>query len=211
MIFDVPFLTREAIRGAAYDFLSQYHPSDDVPIPIGEIVECKLGLKVALIDRLYVDFGYSAFLSTDLSTITADERQYIEFTQKCRFSFAHEMGHYLLHRAYYRDLPFHNISEYRDWLMRVDLRALKRFEWQADEFAGFLLVPGPHLLRVCKAVVGANEGFLREVREKGLANKQAEIWGLLARDVAEEFDVSPPVAEIRIEKEDIPSMVELYL
>jgi hypothetical protein len=132
LIFEVPFLSESQIRSAAYRFLGQHHPSEELPIPISRIVECDLGIRIILIDRLYVDFGYSAFLSTDLQTITADERQYLEFTRKCRFSFAHEMGHYVLHPSYYNDLPFSNIDGYRKWLLSTDRRELnseRRHTW----------------------------------------------------------------------------------
>lgn len=210
MTFEVPFLSESQIRIAAYSFLTRHHPSEEIPIPISEIVECKLDIKIIPIDRLYVDFGYSAFLSTDLQTITVDERQYLEFTQKCRFSFAHEMGHLVLHPDFYKNLPFTDIASYKEWLLSMDRRELNRAEWQADQFAGFLLVPGPQLLRVCRAVVKANENYLEEAKERGLAGNEKEIWAILARDVAEEFDVSPRVVEIRIQNEGIAETINLF-
>lgn len=201
MNFEVPYLKYGHIRCVANKFLSEYHPSGDVPIPIEDIVELKLGLTIAPFPDLYTEINLSSFLTADRSIIFVDEKQYSAYAEKYRFSLAHEVGHYILHDAYYEKLPFADVASYKTWRLSADREMVYRFEVQGNLFAELVLIPGPQLFEVSTQVVRAHQTDLKGMK--------ADAWPYLAKEVAERFDVSPQAMLIRIRNEDIPSLVPL--
>lgn len=80
----------------------------------------------------------------DRDAIQAWERRDRWVEKRLRFSVAHELGHFHLHREYHQGLKFIDFDQFKRWIM--DHRKNNRMEDQADEFAGRLLVP-PDVLR----------------------------------------------------------------
>jgi Zn-dependent peptidase ImmA (M78 family) len=185
-------------------FLYQHHPSFEIPIPVEEIIELKLGLDIFPFPRLYKDHGLNGFLSRDLSTIYVDETQYSQFNEKYRYTLAHELGHYVLHKACYEDLPFRTPDEYVQWRLSQSQGDISLFETQGEWFAGQLLVPTVQLEKVCKTVVAKyQETFKKFVKMPD------DVWSYISNEVATHFDVNPPVVEIRIKKENIPAKIPI--
>ena len=106
MTLEIPYLTYSDIGKRAQDFLSQYHPSLELPIPIEAIIDVKIGLDIVPFPNLYKDYGLSGYLSCDRTAIFVDEVQSDQYEEKYRYTLAHELGHYVLHRSCYEDLPF---------------------------------------------------------------------------------------------------------
>ena len=57
MKLEIPYLTYSDIGERAQVFLTEYHPLFEIPIPIEQIVDVKLGLDIVSIPNLYMDFG----------------------------------------------------------------------------------------------------------------------------------------------------------
>lgn len=203
-MFDVPYLTYSDVGRKAREFLCEYHSSLEIPIPIEEIIELKLGLNIFPFPRLYKDHGLNGFLSRDRSTIYVDEVQYHQFNEKYRYTLAHELGHYVLHQTCYDDLPFQSPDEYVCWRLSVPKDDISWFETQGEWFAGHLLVPTEELERVCSAVT-----FKYQATFKKFAAIPEDIWSYISNEVATHFDVNPPVIEIRIKKENIPGRIPI--
>jgi len=53
---EIPYFSYTDIGKRAQNFLTEYHPSFEIPIPIEEIVDVKLGLDIVPINNLYKDF-----------------------------------------------------------------------------------------------------------------------------------------------------------
>ena len=104
MKLKIPFISYSDISQRVEFFFNEYHPSIDIPIPIEEIIELKIGLNIFPYPRLYRDHALNGFLSHDLSTISVDEYQYEQLNEKYRFTLAHELGHYILHKSFYQNL-----------------------------------------------------------------------------------------------------------
>lgn len=149
MTLEIPYLTYSDIEEKAQAFLSQYHPSLELPIPIEKIVDVQMGIDIFPFPRLYIDHGLSGFLSRDRTTIYVDEYQYDQFNEKYRFTLAHELGHYLLHESCYENLPFESPDEYVRWRMSITPEEIGWFETQGDWFAGHVLVPTKPLEKIC--------------------------------------------------------------
>ena len=117
---------------------------------------------------------------------------------KCRFTIAHELGHYFLHGSQYENLPFDTPEEYEKWLLSEPRGVIEWFEKQGDWFAEQVLVPSEQLIKVCTDVVKRHEKAL-----SNLTKVPDDFWSYASNEIADHFEVNPPVVEIRIRREKI--------
>lgn len=69
----VPVLSYENIRVHARKFLSKYHPSQKVPVPIEEIIEISFKIDIIPIPGLQQVLEIDGFISSNLKEISVDE------------------------------------------------------------------------------------------------------------------------------------------
>ncbi len=142
-----PFLSTHEINVTAEKFLRKYHSSFEPPIPIEHISELQLRINTIPIPNLKTllrSAGITcvdAFISSDFSSIGIDKYTYENHINRSRFSIAHEIGHMLLHREIYSKNRFNTIGEWIEVLERLPDRIVDMLEWQANEFAGLILIP----------------------------------------------------------------------
>lgn len=141
----VPFKNREHLKKVAEGFLLRYHPNGTHPVPIEEIIEFKLGLDIIPLAGLHKAFDIDGFLAADRSSISIDEGVYQSRPGRYRFTLAHEVGHYMLHKELYFQHKFRTVEEWKRFIANFPEKEYSWFEWQAYEFAGLILVPGLHL------------------------------------------------------------------
>lgn len=136
-----------------------------VPVDVLTVIEVRLRLDVIPFDRLLEKYSVDAAVMPDFSGIYVDKRSY-RFLEgqppwqfnRLRFSLAHELGHILLHREKAGDLSFKTLEDYWAWMRRYN-ESRYGLEWEANEFAGRLLIPPERLktdfdafvLGVCKS------------------------------------------------------------
>jgi hypothetical protein len=203
-MFKCPYLSYIEIGKQTEIFLQQYHPSFEIPIPVEEIIELKLELDIFPFPRLYKDHGLNGFLSRDMLTIHVDEVQYNQYNEKYRYTLAHELGHYVLHRGCYDELTFQCVDDYANWRISIPAEEISWFETQGEWFASQLLVPSKQLVDVCTSVVKKHKNEFKK-----LATIPDDIWSYISIEIADCFDVNPPVVENRIKKENIPAKISI--
>ena len=200
----VPFMENESIHRAADDFRSSepLRGLIDLPIDVVYIAEIVLRLDVIPVTGFFAEFRMDAALLPNLTGLYVDEESYLsweagdKWTEKrLRFSFAHELGHYVLHHKVMREHSFRTLAEFRRWA--GDRCNYESAEYQADEFAGRFLVPREVLLKTYD-----------EYREKAEAVDSGwmEIEGTreyLAKKIARRFGVNSQVIETRFDREMI--------
>ncbi len=198
MGFEPPVLSYHEVRTYAEEFLDEFHPDRSVPTPIEEIVEFDFEMDIIPIPGLKPEVGVDAFLASDLESISVDEDVMTHLKFRYRFSLAHELGHYWIHDDLYQSV---NVQTVTDW------KAVQKeigdhyffFEYQANSFAGLILVP-PAALK---------SRFTRRVEEakaKGLRAADLLRHPLrqrLAEGLAGEFEVSDQTMTIRLEKDGL--------
>lgn len=173
-------------------FLNTYHPSFTLPIPIEEIVELKMDIAIIAVQGIKSLLGIDAFISSDFTQITIDEISFSKFQERTRFSIAHEIGHLVLHKAWYQKYGPNNFEDYLTFHDRIDSKIYKYIEIQAHTFAGLVLVPKHLLLAELKKRLGR------------IPNREnPEILIPIAQDLLEIFQVSGDVILRRLEKENI--------
>jgi Zn-dependent peptidase ImmA (M78 family) len=142
-VFKCKWIDKTQLREMADQIRQKYWPEDILPIDTAKIVELRLRLDVEPVVGLLAALDMDAYLKTDLSGIVVDHDCYMQdkFANRLRFSLAHELGHYFLHRDVYSGLPLSSIEDWKDFILNVSESEYEAFEWQANEFAGRFLVP----------------------------------------------------------------------
>ncbi|MBI2019775.1 ImmA/IrrE family metallo-endopeptidase [Candidatus Daviesbacteria bacterium] len=187
-----PNITLSNVIRASEDFLEQFHSTLLLPIPIEEIVELKMGIALVVIPGIKDLIGVDSFISADFSQITVDEYSFTTYLERTRFSIAHEIGHYILHKDWYEQNGPKSIEDYLTFYDRIDSEVYKYLEIQAQTFAGLVLVP--------------KEALLKELKNKmGYVPTQEalEIFAPVYQDLLNAFQVSGEVLLRRLQKDGI--------
>lgn len=212
----VKFLPLKDLEAITLCLLAEYgrkygvieHP----PIPVSEILESHFELRVDYDDlpkRIGIPDVLGATWIREKHVIidqTLDPTVFPSMEGRCNFTAAHEAGHWELHRHHFLgDLGqralFDTTSE-PSIVCRTSSRK-EPMEWQADAFAGFLLMPKEMVYRAWESLTGKTDPY---IAEEEIANLSAK-WGLaedkqptveISRWMADEFKVSGQAMQIRL-------------
>jgi RNAse (barnase) inhibitor barstar len=124
-------------------FLREHRTWEQIPVPIEEIADLKLGINICPLPGLMRAFDIDAFSSSNFDSITVDEDIYLHNANRYRFSLAHEVSHRLLHRDLFAPYQFSRIEEYIVFQTQLDEKDRAALEWQANSLAGHILMPSP--------------------------------------------------------------------
>ena len=188
-------LSYSEIEAKAEEFLQQYNPKGTVPVPIERIIEIDLDINVVPKKGLKNIHKIDAFLSSDLTELYIDHDDYMNETNRGRFSLAHEMGHYVMHKDIVQ-----TIQSIDDWKKKVLGDGAKRalLENEANDFAGCILMPKSALTKEYDQQMAKAE---QEFKKLGLTLKDNTVVdSYIAVAIAKNFGVSQQAAEIRIYK-----------
>ena len=189
----VPFNNHNHLNEKAKAFLKKYHPKNTLPIPIEDIIDLHFGIDVIPIPGLHKNFEIDGFLSSDLQSISVDMGVYESRQRRLRFTLAHEMGHLLLHEEIYKNHKFKMTKDWKKFIKDFPEDEYSWFEWQANEFAGLVLVPCSHLERRLSYNV-------KQVRGLGVQDENV-IYDRVVELLSEDFTVSRDVIQRRLNKE----------
>lgn len=116
LFLQAPRLSWSYIRTKAEEFRQKYvEPVDKIPVPIIDITELQLNIHPIPIQGLKERIDIDGFLTRDLKNICIDNYVYEDPRQenRLRFTYAHEVGHLILHEAEIRQCDFRNTE---DWI-----------------------------------------------------------------------------------------------
>lgn len=185
-------LSYKRIGEIANQFLRNYHPHLSLPIPIEEIAEQKLNLKIHELINLKKDYDVDGFLISDLTTIFIDFNLYMNFENRTRFTIAHEIGHFILHGELFKNLNINSIEDLNIFATKLTDEEHGWLEYQAYSFASHVLVPTQLLISGLKKRLGR------------IPSQEApEILATVTEDLLDVFQVSGDVLVRRLLKEGI--------
>lgn len=190
-----PYLPYDVLGDRAEEFLRQYHPTREIPVPIEEIVELMFEMDIVPEPGLHEHFDVDSYITRDLKEIRVDEFVYQSRPGRYRFSLAHELGHRLLHQDVFVCLAFDTIDQWKHAMDNViPEREYGYLEYQASSFAGLTLVP-------CAELAEKYDQVCQLVEKHGLSmDEDSEVARVaVARHIAEHFVVSPAVVRRRLE------------
>ncbi len=191
----VPYLTDDEIRKRADEFREQ-HWGNKLPVDIELIVERNLKLLIIPVSDLRYRAHTEAFLSGDLKEIVYDPQT---SEVRTRFSIAHEIGHYTLHRDIVSKLRPTSFEEWKEIQLTIPDGFWGRVEYQAREFAGRLLVPRSLLieeLKVIRPLIEKAKTIVPDLEDPAIKE-------LISPKLAKKFFVSDEVIKRRLDAENI--------
>lgn len=212
----VKFLKHDEIENAALCLLAEYGRKYgeviEPPVPVDAILEGHLGLAfdfdnlpklIGVPDVLGATWIQDKVVLVDQSLDPTDNPRK---EGRYRFTLAHELGHWELHRhgflaeaaqpSLFGNKPAPSI------VCRTSLRK-EPMEWQADMFAGYLLMPKEMVFAAWRKRFGGLDPY---IAKDEMANLSAK-WGLAddeqptvdtAKEMARAFNVSGQAMQIRL-------------
>lgn len=198
--FKAPFISPEQAWMEADRIRSKYWPSGTVPIEVEEIL-WGVGLRLEPVHSLKEGGDVDALLSGDLKRILVDAEEYMDdrMQNRMRFSIAHELGHFVLHRDVYQSIHYSSVDEWIEFVQLVPEDQYGFIEQHAYEFAGRLLVPTAILQSELRQAVNEAKavGFMKWDRSGDAAREY------IANSLCRVFGVSSQVIEKRIIREQL--------
>jgi hypothetical protein len=189
------------------EYQAKYGYIERAPVPVDDILEVYLQLHLEWdsLARFGIENAH-AVLDAATRTVTVDERldptDHPEMNGRYRFTLAHEIGHWRLHPK------AHNIHSQPSSSDTRFVGSDEEFEWQADKFAAYLLMPEYLVRREWADVYGTDAPFevtpdMEAVGRENLGSK-AEFFNALAaaksEPLADRFGVSMPAMRIRLQE-----------
>jgi len=177
----------------------KYWPESILPVNTEEIVEFRLKLDIEPVKYLLSTIDIDAYLKKDLSGIVVDYDCYMndKFANRMRFSFAHELGHFFLHRDLYTKFWIVSPEDWKDFIINVVENEYRSFEWQANEFAGRLLVPRTELEAEMEKV---NDILIENNLISFLEKDPDAVLSRISPVLCKPFGVSTEVIEKRVKR-----------
>lgn len=201
--FKCRWIEKEELWKITEDFRQTYWPEKDLPVNTEMIVEFGLRLDIDPKHGLFSTNDMDAYLRRDLTGIVVDHDFYMndKFANRMRFSFAHELGHFVLHREIISAIRFESVEEWKRFILGVPERDYGYFEWQANEFAGRLLVPRVELKKEIEKAYKA----IRESPDliRYLERESDAVLSRVSPMLRKPFGVSTDVIETRARREGL--------
>jgi hypothetical protein len=201
--FKCRWIEKEELWKITEDFRQTYWPEKDLPVNTETIVEFRLRLDIDPKHGLFSANDMDAYLRSDLTGIVVDHDFYMndKFANRMRFSFAHELGHFVLHREIISAIRFESVEEWKRFILGVPERDYGYFEWQANEFAGRLLVPWVELKKEIEKAYKA----IRESPDliRYLERESDAVLSRVSPMLRKPFGVSTDVIETRARREGL--------
>jgi len=189
-----PFWNYAQIKNKAESFLKKIYPSLKIPVPIEELVEITLKIKLITVPNLKKDFGIDGFINSNFDAITIDDYSFNRFEERSRFTIAHELGHLILHKNIYSKCNFDGLDGYIEFQNKIPKEDLHWLDIQANNFAGCFLAPSARL----------KEEFNKAREKAGLPTGKLEDYSLpFLENLPSRFNVSPDVLMRQIQKEGL--------
>jgi hypothetical protein len=186
----VPYFSNKDIKLIADNFRLEYW-REEIPVDIEMIADQKLNIKIIPIPDLIKLASVDALITSKWDTVFTDRFFYFERENRFRFSLAHEIGHFILHKEIYESFEIKNIEDYNDFFDNMSQDDYRFFESQANRFANYLLIPTDRLEKEIKNITNNDEKY------KIFKEKESKI-NYLSYSLCNEFKVSEKSMTIAI-------------
>jgi IrrE N-terminal-like domain len=208
--YKVPYLRESVIEEHAQLVIDEWSEGHDAivepPVPIEEILEIGLGLDFEVCD-LQAELGHADVLGGiwfGARTIKVDQSLDPSATSKMlgryRFTLAHEIGHWCLHREHLMNDPAAASLFEQNSAPAFVCRSSEKppEEWQADLFAACVLMPHKLIIEAWERWRGSPEEAV--LTELGIKEDDEMAINSFCRPLADLFEVSAQAMRIRLQK-----------
>lgn len=187
-------LSNQQIREAADRIRAKFWGSK-IPVDIENILEIGLKIRIIPLPGLQGQISFDSFISSDWENVYVDNESYEsdKYYRRIRFSLAHELGHFVLHKELFESLEIKSLEDYYRFYNEVPNDQYRFLEDQANKFAGYLLIPHEIMEKY-------RDKLLADYRKKligtNLENVDIDLSGYIVGDMIDIFDVSAQAMEI---------------
>ncbi|NQT49857.1 ImmA/IrrE family metallo-endopeptidase [Candidatus Kuenenbacteria bacterium] len=138
----VPFLGNQKISSYVETFRRRYWDAS-IPVDIEKIIDVKLQINIIPIPNLGSFCDTDALLASSFKDIYVDNDKFLDerYQNRLRFSFAHEIGHLVMHRELYDSFGIKGFEDYYQFIQQISAEKYVYIEAQANKFANYLLIP----------------------------------------------------------------------
>ena len=195
-------IDKKDLWALADDVRKNHWSEGQLPVDIEKIIEFKLNLLIEPKHGLFSSADMDAYLKMDLTAIVVDYDFYMndKFANRLRFSFAHELGHFFLHKEIFSEFDIVTPSDWKDFILNISEYEYSSFEWQANEFAGRLLVPHTDLVKAIEQTANIiKDNKLIDYLE----NDPDAVLSRISPMLCKPFGVSADVIKRRVEREGL--------
>jgi len=191
----IPFLNNPAIKDKADAFRNKYGKGT-LPVDIETIIEIELNIDIIPYPGLQYLCDTDALISSDWKSIIVDNNHFSDnrHQNRLRFSFAHEIGHFILHKDIYKSFGIKNIKDFEKLINDIPSNQYGYLEIQANKFASFLLAPREKLITERDKEIKKVGNLIAS----GKIKNRKEINSYLAVPISKVFGVSEEVIEIAL-------------
>ncbi len=196
----IPYLEYVYISEKAMAFLKEHDALTTVPVDIETIIEFQLDMDIIPMPNLQRDFQTEGFTSSDFSSIYVDESIYSNVPVRYRFTLAHEVAHWVLHKEYLGQVDVNSVADWKQFVDQVGEAEYSMMEYQGYCFAGLVLVPPDHLSRHFDEHLPDVQGAIETAKREGFQRRDYldSAKEMMATKLAPLFDVSRGVIIRRI-------------
>lgn len=184
---------------AAHEVLRE----DRTPLDVFTFFEVDLRLDPIPFNNLTAKYRVEAAITADFTGIYLDAEQYALMERgpdwklnRLRFTVAHELAHYFLHRDIPQAANFASLPNFARWTDSYGGRKYT-LEQEANEFAGRLLVPEARLRALFDEFEVAAEKLLPNFSQSAALRDQ------FSEHVAPRFGVNAQVVAVRLDRDGI--------
>ncbi len=195
----VTFFENELIKKEA-DLFRKKTWDSSIPVNIEKIIAVKLKIDVVPSPGLEKRCDIDALITSNWKYIYVDNDRYSDdrYQNRLRFSLAHEMGHFVLHKDLWSSFKIKETSDFYKLIQEVPQQTYNRLEFQAKKFADYLLLPR-------EILISEREKAIKEIKNHKIIIKELEkdeLNSWLALPIAKAFFVSEDVAQIALNSLD---------
>jgi len=188
----IPFVSDIEIRRQANNFREKYWEGV-LPVDVEKIIDVKLKIDIIPVPEMEKIAYTNALITSNWESIYVDKDLFEDERRqsRLRFSLAHEIGHFVLHRHIYDDFQIHSTEDFYKFMDDMPQQEYGYLEAQANKFASQLVIPRDYL----------NTELNKELKNIGDEIKSVDKQTLkpyIANPLTREFGVSVEAMEIAL-------------
>lgn len=202
--FVAPFLGGEKIKGIAESFRKEYW-GDSLPVEVEDIIELKLELNIIPVPQLMERCDVDALITSNWESVYVDNGKFSDerYKNRLRFSLAHEIGHFILHKDVYKSFGIKTLEDFYKLMQEIQLEQYGYLETQANKFASHLLIPRKKLITVKSKFIEEKKNTIigNMISSGKIDNKTLNSY--IAIPISKKFGVSDDAMEIALNDVDL--------
>lgn len=189
----VPYIGNQEIKKKAESFQTKYWDKK-LPVDIEKVIDVNLEINIIPLPGLENICNTNALITSDWNSLYVDqdlfedERRY----NRLRFSLAHEIGHYILHKNFYTNLEIKSFEGFYNFINLMPNEQYGFLETQANKFANYLLIPRNLVGKMLEKEIEKTDKLDIDDFDKAL------LKSYIASSLSKDFGVSQNTMEIAL-------------